>query len=161
MYCTCVPNTMSIDVYQGIGIYLTTFLILNLFFTVASLMPGADLSVTTRLTPSPRDLSPALAIALPLMKSVNIVPAQCFDNMAYHREKTEGINEESKSSSQHEPIGSNNTVKVSNYTENYVNKIDEPTDARTPLLRDHKIESLDETKLRDNKIEKRKSSAST
>ncbi|XP_028171793.1 potassium voltage-gated channel protein Shaw isoform X2 [Ostrinia furnacalis] len=131
---------------------------------LATLMPGMDLSVTTRLTPSPRDMSPALAIALPMMKSVNIVPAQCFDNMAFHGEKTEdrGSEHSSKTSSRHESITSDNTVRVNNYkNERYIDKSDEKTDARTPLLRDHKIESLDETKLRDNKIEKRKSSAST
>lgn len=127
-------------------------------------MPGMDLSVTTRLSPNPRDMSPALAIALPMMKSVNIVPAQCFDNMAFHGEKVEekGSEKTSKTSSRHESITSDNTIRVNNYkNERYIDKSDEKTDARTPLLRDHKIESLDETKLRDNKIEKRKSSAST
>ncbi|XP_014360759.2 potassium voltage-gated channel protein Shaw [Papilio machaon] len=130
---------------------------------VASLMPAMDLSVAARLTPSPRDLSPALAIAIPMMKSVNIVPAQCFDNMAFHNEKTdEQENIDSKTTSRQESTESNSTVKEKNYKnvlyrENAVDKID----ARTPLLRDHKIESLDETKLRDNKVEKRKSSAST
>ncbi|KAL0871509.1 hypothetical protein ABMA27_005227 [Loxostege sticticalis] len=131
---------------------------------VATLMPGMDLSVTTRLTPSPRDMSPALAIALPMMKSVNIVPAQCFDNMAFHGEKLEekGSDKSSKTSSRQGSITSDNTIRVNNYkNERYIDKSDEKTDARTPLLRDHKIESLDETKLRDNKIEKRKSSAST
>ncbi|KPJ13361.1 Potassium voltage-gated channel protein Shaw [Papilio machaon] len=130
---------------------------------VASLMPAMDLSVAARLTPSPRDLSPALAIAIPMMKSVNIVPTQCFDNMAFHNEKTdEQENIDSKTTSRQESTESNSTVKEKNYKnvlyrENAVDKID----ARTPLLRDHKIESLDETKLRDNKVEKRKSSAST
>jgi hypothetical protein len=129
-------------------------------------MPGMDLSVTTRLTPSPRDTSPALAIALPMMKSVNIMPTQCFDNMAFHGEKTEqkqtDSERSSKLSSRQESIESDNTIRVNNYkNERYNVKGDEKTDARTPLLRDHKIESLDESKLRDNKIEKRKSSAST
>lgn len=104
--------------------------------TVASLMPGMDLTVASCLSPSPRDISPALAIAIPLMKTVNLVPAQCFDNMAFNNEK--------------------DTKPVDD-----VYKNDDKTDVKTPLLRDHKIESLDETKLRDIKIEKRKSSAST
>lgn len=131
-------------------------------------MPGMDLSVTTRLTPSPRDMSPALAIALPMMKSVNIVPAQCFDNMAFHSEKledkeNESNKESSKTCSRQESVDSDNTVRVINYKNDiFMDKgSEEKTDARTPLLRDHKIESLDETKLRDNKTEKRKSSAST
>ncbi|XP_013148044.1 PREDICTED: potassium voltage-gated channel protein Shaw-like, partial [Papilio polytes] len=129
---------------------------------VASLMPAMDLSVAARLTPSPRDLSPALAIAIPMMKSVNIVPTQCFDNMAFHNEKADEQDTDSKTTSRQESTESNSTVKARNYKnelfrENAVDKID----ARTPLLRDHKIESLDETKLRDNKVEKRKSSAST
>lgn len=128
-------------------------------------MPGMDLSVATRLTPSPRDMSPALAIALPMMKSVNLIPAQCFDNMAFHNEKAEPKNETSEKESKHsqESIASDNTVRVNNFkNERYDSKsIEEKTDARTPLLRDHKIESLDETKLRDTKVEKRKSSAST
>ncbi|KAM3956976.1 shaker cognate w isoform 1-T1 [Aphomia sociella] len=133
---------------------------------VATLMPGIDLSVTTRLTPSPRDMSPALAIALPMMKSVNIVPAQCFDNMAFHGEKTQDkkaeSNKSSKNTSRQESMESDNTVRVNNYkNEIYIDKNEEKTDARTPLLRDHKIESLDENKMRENKIEKRKSSAST
>lgn len=122
-------------------------------------MPGMDLTVATRLSPSPRDMSPALAIALPMMKSVNLVPAQCFDNMAYHTEKTEENKEDSKS--RRDSIESDNTVKANNFNNDYTDKIEEKIDARTPLLRGHKIESLDETKLRDNKIEKRKSSAST
>ncbi|CAK1587297.1 unnamed protein product [Parnassius mnemosyne] len=136
---------------------------------VASLMPGMDLSVSTRLTPSPRDLSPALAIAIPMMKSVNIVPVQCFDNMAFHSEKyeeQEKHDNESKITSCQESSESNSTVRANNFknnsTELYIDKnAEDKTDARTPLLRDHKIESLDETKLRDNKVEKRKSSAST
>ncbi|KAI8439761.1 hypothetical protein MSG28_013448 [Choristoneura fumiferana] len=135
---------------------------------VASLMPGMDLSVTTRLTPSPRDMSPALAIALPMMKSVNIVPAQCFDNMAFHgAEDKSDISEKdetfSKRSSRQESLESDNTLRVNNYkNERYMSKgVEEKTDARTPLLRDHKIESLDENKLRESKAEKRKSSAST
>ncbi|CAH2044262.1 unnamed protein product, partial [Iphiclides podalirius] len=125
-----------------------------------------DLSVATRLTPSPRDLSPALAIAIPIMKSVNIVPAQCFDNMAFHSERSEeGIERDSSGSktSRQESTESNSTVKANNIkNELYADKsLDYRVDARTPLLRDHKIESLDETKLRDNKVEKRKSSAST
>lgn len=128
-------------------------------------MPGMDLSVTARLTPSPRDVSPALAIALPMMKSVNLIPAQCFDNMAFHTEKAENIKESREKENKHsqESIDSNNTVRVNNFkNERFDEKsIEEKTDARTPLLRDHKIESLDETKLRDTKVEKRKSSAST
>lgn len=139
-------------------------------------MPGVDLSVATRLTPSPRDMSPALAIALPMMKSVNIAPPQCFDNMGFHSEKTESKNRPdakksdedntSKNSSERESLESDNddTIRVNNYrNERYINKniSDERTDARTPLLREHKIESLDETKLRETKTEKRKSSAST
>lgn len=129
-------------------------------------MPGMDLSVTTRLSPSPQGMSPALAIAIPMMKSVNIVPAQCFDNMAYHSEKSEekdDVNKESKSISRQESVNSNNTVRVMNFKNDiFMDKgNEEKSDARTPLLRDHKIESLDETKLRDNKTEKRKSSAST
>ncbi|XP_047992851.1 potassium voltage-gated channel protein Shaw isoform X5 [Leguminivora glycinivorella] len=133
---------------------------------VASLMPGLDISVTTRLSPSPRDMSPALAIALPMMKSVNIVPAQCFDNMAFHSERVEDKDSDkedtlSKRSSQ-QSLESDNTLRVNNYKNGYMNKnVDEKTDCRTPLLRDHKIESLDENKLRENKAEKRKSSAST
>lgn len=135
-----------------------------LSLTVATLMPGMDLSVTTRLTPSPRDVSPALAIALPMMKSVNLVPVQCFDNIAFHNDKTrENLSDnDSKSSSRQGSVESDNTVRVNNYrNERYMEKIEEKTDARTPLLRGHKIESLDETKSRDAKIEKRKSSAST
>ncbi|CAG9788940.1 unnamed protein product [Diatraea saccharalis] len=133
---------------------------------VATLMPGIDLALTTRLTPSPRDMSPALAIALPMMKSVNIVPTQCFDNMGFHEEKIENKQidsvKSSKVSSRQESIESDNTVRVNNYkNERYISKDEEKIDARTPLLRDHKIESLDETKLRENKVEKRKSSAST
>ncbi|XP_049876329.1 potassium voltage-gated channel protein Shaw-like isoform X2 [Pectinophora gossypiella] len=133
---------------------------------VASLMPGMDLSVTTRLTPSPRDMSPALAIAIPMMKSVNIVPSQCFDNMAFHGEKPENRSDESeksdsKTTSRQESVESDNTVRANNYKNEYMDKVEEKTDARTPLLRDHKIESLDESKLRENKTEKRKSSAST
>ncbi|XP_034834494.1 potassium voltage-gated channel protein Shaw-like isoform X1 [Maniola hyperantus] len=129
---------------------------------VASLMPGMDLSVATRLTPSPRDMSPALAIAIPMMKSVNLVPAQCFDNMAYHTEKpVEKPIEESKASSRQESVESDNTVKANDYNNEQYDKIEEKTDARTPLLRGHKNESLDENKLRDANIEKRKSSAST
>lgn len=133
--------------------------------TVASLMPGMDLSVTTRLTPSPRDMSPALAIAIPMMKSVNIVPTG-FDNMAFKIEKPEENTDSSakcsKNSSRQESLESDNTLRVNNFkNERYINKIDEKTDARTPLLRDHKIESLDESKMRENKPEKRKSSAST
>ncbi|XP_063386607.1 potassium voltage-gated channel protein Shaw isoform X2 [Cydia fagiglandana] len=133
---------------------------------VASLMPGLDMSVTTRLSPSPRDMSPALAIALPMMKSVNIVPAQCFDNMAFHTEKAEDKDSDkedtlSKRSSQ-QSLENDNTLRVNNYKNGYMNKrVEEKTDCRTPLLRDHKIESLDENKLRENKAEKRKSSAST
>ncbi|XP_063365384.1 potassium voltage-gated channel protein Shaw [Cydia amplana] len=133
---------------------------------VASLMPGLDMSVTTRLSPSPRDMSPALAIALPMMKSVNIVPAQCFDNMAFHGERVENRDSDkedtlSKRSSQ-QSLESDNTLRVNNYKNGYMNKsVEEKTDCRTPLLRDHKIESLDENKLRENKAEKRKSSAST
>ncbi|XP_063626167.1 potassium voltage-gated channel protein Shaw isoform X3 [Cydia splendana] len=133
---------------------------------VASLMPGLDMSVTTRLSPSPRDMSPALAIALPMMKSVNIVPAQCFDNMAFHTERVEDKDSDkedtlSKRSSQ-QSFESDNTLRVNNYKNGYMNKsVEEKTDCRTPLLRDHKIESLDENKLRENKAEKRKSSAST
>lgn len=125
-------------------------------------MPGMDHSVSTRLSPSPRDMSPALAIALPIMKSVNIVPAQCFDNMAFHPEKTDDKSEsgrDSKTSSRQTSVDSD-TVKNNYKNDRYMEKIEEKTDARTPLLRDHKIESLDETKSRD-KIEKRKSSAST
>ncbi|XP_050549675.1 potassium voltage-gated channel protein Shaw isoform X1 [Spodoptera frugiperda] len=135
---------------------------------VATLMPGMDLSVTTRLSPSPQGMSPALAIAIPMMKSVNIVPSQCFDNMAYHSEKSEekeadNNKESSKSCSRQESVESDNTVRVMNFKNDiFMDKVnEEKTDARTPLLRDHKIESLDETKLRDNKTEKRKSSAST
>ncbi|XP_047031783.1 potassium voltage-gated channel protein Shaw-like isoform X1 [Helicoverpa zea] len=135
---------------------------------VATLMPGMDLSVTTRLSPSPQGMSPALAIAIPMMKSVNIVPAQCFDNMAYHSEKSEDQEnddnkENSKSCSRQESVESDNTVRVMNFKNDIFRDKgnEERTDARTPLLRDHKIESLDETKLRDNKTEKRKSSAST
>ncbi|XP_059054697.1 potassium voltage-gated channel protein Shaw isoform X2 [Achroia grisella] len=133
---------------------------------VATLMPGMDLSVTTRLSPNPRDMSPALAIALPMMKSVNIVPAQCFDNMAFHAEKTEDKKRDndknSRNTSRQESMESDNTVRVNNYkNEIYIDKNEEKTDARTPLLRDHKIESLDENKMRENKAEKRKSSAST
>ncbi|XP_053611025.1 potassium voltage-gated channel protein Shaw isoform X1 [Plodia interpunctella] len=132
---------------------------------VASLMPGMDISVATRLTPSPRDMSPALAIALPMMKSVNIVPAQCFDNMAFHGEKPEDVivkeKGDSKINSRQESIESNNTVRVNNYKNDIYKNESERVDARTPLLRDHKIESLDENKMRENKIEKRKSSAST
>ncbi|XP_013194145.1 potassium voltage-gated channel protein Shaw isoform X1 [Amyelois transitella] len=133
---------------------------------VATLMPGMDISVATRLTPSPRDMSPALAIALPMMKSVNIVPAQCFDNMAFHGEKpeatTDSDREGSKSTSRQDSVESNNTVRANNYKNGiYIDKSEERTDARTPLLRDHKIESLDENKMRESKIEKRKSSAST
>ncbi|XP_049702088.2 potassium voltage-gated channel protein Shaw isoform X1 [Helicoverpa armigera] len=135
---------------------------------VATLMPGMDLSVTTRLSPSPQGMSPALAIAIPMMKSVNIVPAQCFDNMAYHSEKSEdqendNNKEHSKSCSRQESVESDNTVRVMNFKNDIFRDKgnEERTDARTPLLRDHKIESLDETKLRDNKTEKRKSSAST
>lgn len=142
-------------------------------------MPGVDLSVASRLTPSPRDMSPALAIALPMMKSVNIVPTQCFDNMGFHNEKSEDKNRHdakkteddnpyvasSKNSSERESLDSDNddTIRVNNFkNERYIDKsIEERTDARTPLLRGHKIESLDETKLRENKAEKRKSSAST
>ncbi|XP_063536872.1 potassium voltage-gated channel protein Shaw-like isoform X2 [Cydia strobilella] len=133
---------------------------------VASLMPGLDMSVTTRLSPSPRDMSPALAIALPMMKSVNIVPAQCFDNIAFHSERVEDKDSDkedtlSKRSSQ-QSLESDNTLRVNNYKNGYMNKsVEEKTDCRTPLLRDHKIESLDENKLRENKAEKRKSSAST
>ena len=123
-------------------------------------MPGMDLTVATRLSPSPRDMSPALAIALPMMKSVNIVPAQCFDNMAY-TEKPDDNKEESESSRQ-DSVESDSTVKANNYNnKQFIDKLEEKTDARTPLLRDHKNESLDETKLRDTKVEKRKSSAST
>lgn len=146
-------------VVQTISILYVYDLYINLS-AVASLMPGMDLSVTTRVSPSPRDMSPALAIALPLMKSVNIVPSQCFDNMAYHREKSEETKKESKSSSRQDSVESNSTVKA-NYKDKFNDKIEEKIDARTPLLRDHKIESLDETKLRENKVEKRKSSAST
>ncbi|XP_052755140.1 potassium voltage-gated channel protein Shaw isoform X2 [Galleria mellonella] len=133
---------------------------------LATLMPGMDLSVTTRLSPNPRDMSPALAIALPMMKSVNIVPAQCFDNMAFHGEKTEDrkseIDKSSKNTSRQASTESDNTIRVNNYkNEIYIDKSEEKTDARTPLLRDHKIESLDENKMRENKTEKRKSSAST
>lgn len=135
--------------------------------TVASLMPGMDLSVTTRLTPSPRDMSPALAIAIPMMKSVNIVPTG-FDNMAFKIEKPEDTTDSSdkcsKNTSRQESLESDNTLRVNNFkNERYnINKgIEEKTDARTPLLRDHKIESLDESKLRESKTEKRKSSAST
>lgn len=131
-------------------------------------MPGMDLSVTTRLSPSSQGMSPALAIAIPMMKSVNIVPAQCFDNMAYHSEKSEekevdNNKESSKTCSRQESVESDNTVRVMNFKNDiFMDKAnEEKTDARTPLLRDHKIESLDETKLRDNKTEKRKSSAST
>lgn len=143
-------------------------------------MPGVDMSVASRLTPSPRDMSPALAIALPMMKSVNIAAPQCFDNMAFHKDKVEDktrknlekTNEDktydasSKNSSERESLESDteDTIRVNNYkNERYmVKKIrEERIDARTPLLRDHKIESLDETKLRENKTEKRKSSAST
>lgn len=136
-------------------------------------MPGMDLSVTTRLTPSPRDMSPALAIALPMMKSVNIMPVKCFENMAYHNDKTENEDNddenesvhESKATSRQESVGSDTvTVTVNNFTNDiYMEKniSEDRTDARTPLLKDHKIESLDETKLRENKAEKRKSSAST
>ncbi|XP_045522985.1 potassium voltage-gated channel protein Shaw-like isoform X2 [Pieris brassicae] len=109
---------------------------------VASLMPGMDLTVASRLPPGPRDLSPALAIAIPLMKSVNLVPAQCFDNMAYNSEKLD-------------------VKEPQNSIEDTAYKNDDKTDVKTPLLRDHKIESMDETKLRDTKVEKRKSSAST
>lgn len=146
--------------------YVLISISLFLFLTVASLMPGMDLSVTTRLTPSPRDMSPALAIAIPMMKSVNLVPSQCFDNMAFHSDKQENQTNsankgDSKSTSRQESTESDNTVRVNNYkNENYIDK-EEKVDARTPLLRDHKIESLDETKLRENKTEKRKSSAST
>lgn len=149
------------------NVFLNTmyvFTICIFFPTVASLMPGMDLSVTTRLSPNPRDVSPALAIALPMMKSVNLIPAQCFDNMAFHNEKAEAKRESSEKNSKHsqESIESNNTVRVNNFkNERYDKSIEEKTDARTPLLRDHKIESLDETKLRDTKVEKRKSSAST
>lgn len=136
-------------------------------------MPGMDLSVTTRLTPSPRDMSPALAIALPMMKSVNIMPVKCFKNMAYHNDKAENEDNddenesahESKATSRQESVGSDTvTVTVNNFTNDiYMEKniSEDRTDARTPLLKDHKIESLDETKLRENKAEKRKSSAST
>lgn len=136
-------------------------------------MPGMDLSVTTRLTPSPRDMSPALAIALPMMKSVNIMPVKCFENMAYHNDKAENEDNddenesahESKATSRQESVGSDTvTVTVNNFTNDiYMEKniSEDRTDARTPLLKDHKIESLDETKLRENKAEKRKSSAST
>ena len=115
-------------------------------------MPGVDLSVTTRLSPSPQGMSPALAIAIPMMKSVNIVPAQCFDNMAYHSEKSEEIvndnKESSKTCSRQESVDSDNTVRVINFKNDiFMDKgNEEKTDARTPLLRDHKIESLDETK---------------
>lgn len=111
-------------------------------------------------------MSPALAIAIPMMKSVNLVPSQCFDNMAFHSDKQENQTnsankEDSKNTSRQESIESDNTVRVNNYkNENYIDK-EEKVDARTPLLRDHKIESLDESKLRENKTEKRKSSAST
>lgn len=128
-------------------------------------MPGMDLSVATRLTPSPRDVSPALAIALPMMKSVNLLPVQCFDNMAFHTEKAVVKKESSERDSNHsqESIEIDSNVRVNNFkNERYNDKrMEEKTDARTPLLRDHKIESLDETKLRDTKVEKRKSSAST
>lgn len=146
--------------------YLLISISLFLFLTVASLMPGMDLSVTTRLTPSPRDMSPALAIAIPMMKSVNLVPSQCFDNMAFHNDKQENKSKpsnvgDSKNTSRQESTESDNTIRVNNYkNENYIDK-EEKVDARTPLLRDHKIESLDESKLRENKTEKRKSSAST
>lgn len=123
-------------------------------------MPGMDLTVATRLTPSPRDVSPALAIALPMMKSVNIVPVQCFDNMGYTEKPDE--NKEDKKSNRQDSLESDNTVKANNYNnKQFLDKLEDKTDARTPLLRDHKIESLDETKLRDTKVEKRKSSAST
>lgn len=137
-------------------------------------MPGMDLSVATRLTPSPRDMSPALAIALPMMKSMNIAPPQCFDNVAFHSDKAEDKDRlhtksnagSSKNSSERESLESDNddTVRVNNYkNERYMQKniSDERTDARTPLLKGHKIESLDESKLRETKTEKRKSSAST
>ncbi|VVD00293.1 unnamed protein product [Leptidea sinapis] len=124
---------------------------------VASLMPGMDLSVATRLTPSPRDMSPALAIAIPLMKSVNIVPSQCFDNIAYHSEKSEDKSSTKTSSRRNSDEGSKDNLK----NDMFVDKNEDKSDVRTPLLRDHKIESLDETRLRDTKVEKRKSSAST
>ncbi|CAG9129489.1 unnamed protein product [Plutella xylostella] len=133
---------------------------------VASLMPGMDLSVTTRLSPCPRDMSPALAIALPMMKSVNIMPmpAQCFENLAYHTDRTEDVKSSKSTSRQESADEDHDTIRANNYkNDTYFQKniVEERTDARTPLLKDHKIESLDETKLRENKIEKRKSSAST
>ncbi|GBP73486.1 Potassium voltage-gated channel protein Shaw [Eumeta japonica] len=144
---------------------------------VATLMPGVDLSVAARLTPSPRDMSPALAIALPIMQSVNIAPPQCFDNMAFHNDKQPGDkavdtqkvgrDNASKESSDRGSMDSDNeeTIKINNFkNELYMddkNAAEERTDARTPLLRGHKIESLDETKLGETKAEKRKSSAST
>ncbi|KAG7311973.1 hypothetical protein JYU34_001397 [Plutella xylostella] len=133
---------------------------------VASLMPGMDLSVTTRLSPCPRDMSPALAIALPMMKSVNIMPmpAQCFENLAYHTDRTEDVKSSKSTSRQESADEDHDTIRANNYkNDTYFEKniVEERTDARTPLLKDHKIESLDETKLRENKIEKRKSSAST
>ncbi|CAG4982147.1 unnamed protein product [Colias eurytheme] len=115
-------------------------------------MPGMDLAVATRLSPSPRDMSPALAIAIPMMKSVNLVPAQCFDNMAYHSERSEDKSKDDSSRQE--------SIEETDKNE-YSDKNDDKSDVRTPLLRDHKIESLDETKLRDTKVEKRKSSAST
>lgn len=127
-------------------------------------MPGMDLSVSTRLSPSPRDMSPALAIAIPMMKSVNIVPTQCFDNMAFHGEKLVAATSDkgdSTKTSRQESVDSDSTIRVNNYKNEYIDKIEEKIDVRTPLLRDHKIESLDETKLRESKPEKRKSSAST
>lgn len=163
--CQHVSSTCVVVVHMKKSF---TFSHYALSSTVASLMPGMDLSVTTRLTPSPRDMSPALAIALPMMKSVNIVPAQCFDNMAFHgAEDKSDISEKdetfSKRSSRQESLESDNTLRVNNYkNERYMSKGgEEKTDARTPLLRDHKIESLDENKLRESKAEKRKSSAST
>lgn len=133
-------------------------------------MPGLDLTVATRLTPNPRDMSPALAIALPMMKSV--MSAKCFENMAYNNDKTETEEDstyDSKATSRRESIGNDTvnavTIAVNNLTsDKYIdrnNVSEERTDARTPLLKNHKIESLDETKLREYKMEKRKSSAST
>lgn len=157
---------VSNDLQNVYNSQLHVCLTVILFPTVATLMPGLDVSVTTRLSPSPRDMSPALAIAIPMMKSVNIVPTQCFDNMAFHGEKPEDqtldSGKSSKASSRQESIESDKTIRVNNYkNERYIDKSEERTDARTPLLRDHKIESLDESKLRENKVEKRKSSAST
>lgn len=130
-------------------------------------MPGLNMTVTTSLTPSPRDLSPALAIALPLMKQVNLMPLGGFENIAFNTDKSEERREkeEKKTPSRQQSTDSDkDKVRVRNYKNDCfkdINGVIERVNARTPLLRGHKIESLDESKLKESNVEKRKSSAST